>query len=159
MGLPTYSSFAQLTSDPVLQKSLAAIYGSIGNVDLFIGGLAENHAPGALVGPTFQAIIAAQFQALRDGDRFFWLNQKFDQRTTEMISQTTLADIIKRNTDITSLQENVFIAAPLPNHFRVSKPAGNVDNHGRKGCRSFSHEWRPVRLISSASFFAPPLRG
>jgi peroxidase len=98
-----------------------------------VGGLAEAHAPGALVGSTFQAIIARQFEALRSGDRFFWQNEKFDRNTVDMISNTSLADILKRNTDIAALQENVFIAAPLPNHVKTRRPTGIVDNHGRKG--------------------------
>src|SRR5262249_6784355 len=71
LGMPVYSSFVQLTPDPVLQGLYQTIYGTIDNVDLFMGGLAEPHAPGATVGPTFQAIIAEQFDALRTGDRFF----------------------------------------------------------------------------------------
>jgi peroxidase len=133
LGLAPYSSFAQLTSDPVLQKNLATVYGNIANVDLFMGGLAEDHVPGASVGPTFQVIIATQFQSLRAGDRFFWMNEKFNRETTDMISDTTLADIIKRNTDTTFLQEKVFLAAPIPTHAKVNRPAGRVDNHGRKG--------------------------
>ena len=112
MGCDAYQSFTQLTQDPVLQHHLKAIYGTIDKVDLFIGGLAEDHASGAMVGPTFQTIIARQFHALRAGDRFFWQNQGFDQATASMISQTTLAMIIQRNTDITNLQANVFIEAP-----------------------------------------------
>jgi peroxidase len=83
-----------------LQINLAKVYGKNGidNVDLFIGGLAESHASGALVGPTFQAIIADQFQALRAGDRFFWRNEGFDQQTARMIANTTLADLLRRNT-------------------------------------------------------------
>ena len=114
LGLKPYTTFAQLTPDPVLQKNFETVYGTINNVDLFMGGLAEPHAPGALVGPTFQKIIAGQFAWLRDGDRFFWLNQGFDPQTSAMIADTTLADIILRNTDTTSLQPNVFIEAPLP---------------------------------------------
>jgi peroxidase len=136
LGFKQYNSFAQLTTDPVLQKSLQAIYGSINNVDLFIGGLAEKHASGALVGPTFQAIIADQFQALRTGDRFFWLNQGFDSRTASMISNTTLADIMLRNTATPNLQANVFIEAPLPGRTAVQPHATQpavIDTHGRKG--------------------------
>ena len=69
LGFPPYHSFAELTPDPVLQQDLQSVYGDIDDVDLFIGGLAEVHAQGARVGPTFQAIIARQFAALRDGDR------------------------------------------------------------------------------------------
>jgi peroxidase len=70
IGLRRYNSFAELTADPVLQVNLQVVYGTIDNVDLFMGGLAENHVYDAVVGPTFQAIIARQFQALRAGDRF-----------------------------------------------------------------------------------------
>ena len=134
LGLEPYDSFAELTPDPVLQKNLQAVYGNIDNVDLFIGGLAENHAPGARVGPTFQAIIARQFHALRAGDRFFWMNEGFNQETVAMIANTTLADIIKRNTDTTNLQANVFIQSALPTHVKphVTPPAV-IDTHGRKG--------------------------
>ncbi len=90
IGLNPYSSFAELTSDPILQKNFEAIYGNVANVDLFMGGLAEKHASGAVVGPTFQKIIANQFEALRTGDRFFWLNQNFNPQLASAISSTTL---------------------------------------------------------------------
>jgi peroxidase len=136
LGFNRYNSFSQLTRDPVLQANLQSVYGNIDNVDLFIGGLAEDHAPGAEVGPTFQAIIAGQFRALRDGDRFFWLNQGFDRDTAEMIADTTLADLIKRDTDTTAnLQPNMFLqanlnAAHVPPHL---PPPDVVQTHGRHG--------------------------
>jgi peroxidase len=134
LRLKRYGSFAELTTDPVLQKNLQAVYGSIDNVDLFIGGLAEKHAAGAIVGSTFQAIIADQFQALRAGDRFFWQNQGFDQRTAAMIANTTLTEILKRNAATTNLQANVFVQSAFPTHVKphASTPAV-VDTHGRKG--------------------------
>jgi peroxidase len=134
LRLKRYGSFAELTTDPVLQKNLQAVYGSIDNVDLFIGGLAEKHATGAIVGSTFQAIIADQFQALRAGDRFFWQNQVFDQRTADMIANTTLAEILERNAATTNLQANVFVQSAFPTHVKphASTPAV-VDTHGRKG--------------------------
>jgi peroxidase len=117
LGMRPYSSFAELTPDPVLQTNLQSVYGNdINNVNLFIGGLAETHASGAIVGPTFQAIIADQFQALRAGDRFFWLNEGFDQGTARMIASTTLTTIMKRNTATPSLQANVFLQSPIPPH-------------------------------------------
>ena len=45
-------------------------------VELFVGGLAEDPASGgSMVGPTFQAIIAQQFENLADGDPLFYQNQ------------------------------------------------------------------------------------
>jgi len=119
LGLRKYASFAELTGDPVLQANLAVVYGNIGNVDLFIGGLAESHAPGAIVGPTFQAIIADQFDALRAGDRFFWPNEGFDPATAAMISQTTLGELLARDAGINNLQPNVFVEAALGIHRKI----------------------------------------
>ena len=114
LGIPPFNTFSQLTRDPILQNNLQSVYGDITNVDLFIGGLAENPVPGAEVGPTFQAIIAGQFRALRDGDRFYWENEGFDPNTMAMIANTSLADIVKRNTDTTAtLQPNLFLQAAL----------------------------------------------
>jgi peroxidase len=52
IGLQSYNTFADLTPDSVLQKNLQGVYGTIGKVDLFMGGLAESHAQGAVVGAT-----------------------------------------------------------------------------------------------------------
>jgi heme peroxidase len=98
-----------------------------------VGGLAESHAPGAIVGSTFQALIARQFHALKAGDRFFWQNEAFSQQAAFMISNTTLADIIKGNTNTPDLQKNVFIAAPLPTHIKPHVvPPSVINTHGRK---------------------------
>ena len=76
-------------------------------VDLWVGGLAENHVNGGSMGQTFTKIIADQFQRLRDGDRFFYMNQ-FHGAQLAAIQNTSLADIIARNTRTTNLQDNVF---------------------------------------------------
>jgi peroxidase len=135
LGLNPYSTIKQLTSDPVLAQALEkTYYGGIDQIDLFIGGLAEKHAPGANVGQTFQAIIEDQFEALRAGDRFFWQNERFDAATALMISDTTLANIIQRNTATPNLQANVFIQSALPTHHQphVAMPAVvNAPGHKR----------------------------
>jgi hypothetical protein len=114
LGLRPYTTFAQLTSDPVLQRNFQTVYGTVNNVDLFMGGLAEAHAPGARVGPTFQQIIWRQFENLRAGDRFFWQNQAFDPATAAMISHTTLTTLMLRDTDTTAtLPANLFLEATL----------------------------------------------
>ena len=111
LGLTPYTSFEQLSADPTVQDNLETAYGNIDNVDLFTGGLAEDHVAGADVGQTFQAIIGKQFAALRDGDRFFWENQAFDPSIRAIIANTTLGDIIERNTSTMVEQQNVFDAA------------------------------------------------
>jgi peroxidase len=130
LGMQPYRSFGEVTSDPILQANLQKVYGDVENLDLFIGGLAEDHAAGAKVGPTFQAVIARQFDALRSGDRFFWLNQGFDNATAAMIGNTTLSQIITRNTDSTNVRRNVFvISSPVPSNHVPIPP--NINTHGR----------------------------
>ncbi len=111
LGLPTYTDFDQITSDPTVAENLQKVFGTVDNIDLFIGGLAEEHASEAMVGSTFQAIIGQQFQNLRDGDRYWWQDQGFDQATTDKIAGTTLSDIILRNTDTNMAQPVAFVAA------------------------------------------------
>ena len=106
-GLPRITSFEQITSDKSVQASLAATYGSVDNIDLWIGGLAEDHLPNSSVGTTFTAILVDQFTRLRDGDRFWYENSLSDNLVRD-IRNTSLADIIRRNTGLTKLQEDVF---------------------------------------------------
>jgi peroxidase len=135
LGLAPHASFAALTGDKTLQGQFQALYGDIDQVDLFMGGQAERHADGAVVGETFQAILARQFHALRVGDRFFWANQGFDDDTAARIAQTTLSQVIKRNTDTLRVPLNAFIAEGdgERKHRNPRAPAGPIDNHGRLG--------------------------
>ena len=105
-GLQPYTSFAQISSDPTVQSELKQLYGNVNNVELFVGGLAENHLPGSSLGSTFTAIIADQFRRSRDGDPYFYQNQP--QLAQYGVNNVTLADIIARNTGLTNLQPNVF---------------------------------------------------
>ncbi len=106
-GLPAVTSFAQITPDTAVQTALQKTYGNVNNIDLWVGGLAEAHLPNSSVGPLFQRIIADQFQRLRDGDRF-WYERQFQGKELDQLRNTTLADIIRRNTTTTNLQDNVF---------------------------------------------------
>ena len=111
LGLSRYTSFSQITSEVRVAAQLQAIFGSVDNVDLFVGGLAENHLRGGMLGETFAAIIALQFENLRDGDRLFFENQGFTPQLMAQIENTTLATLILRDTDTDAIQQNVMIAA------------------------------------------------
>lgn len=80
-----------------------------GDINPFMAGLAENHVPGSDMGPLFTRILVDQFTRLRNGDRFFYLNDSFNNREQSILNQGgTLAKIIMGNTSITNLQQDVF---------------------------------------------------
>ena len=110
-GLEAYDSFADLTSDVELQQNLESLYGDINNVDLWVGLMAEDHVDGGSLGETATTIIADQFERLRDGDRLWYENVQSGDELRE-VDNTTLGDIIERNTNLDSLQANVFFFAP-----------------------------------------------
>lgn len=109
LGLRPYTDFSQITSDGATVAAMRTTYGSVDRVDLWLGGLAENHRPGAMVGQTFWEILRRQFEALRDGDRFWYQNQGFDQGTLQAIQRSSLAEVILRNTDTKHIQPDVFV--------------------------------------------------
>jgi hypothetical protein len=128
----TFTSAADINGNPVaigeadgttsvtrattLAARLRGVYGSVNNVDAFVGMISEPHLPGSEMGELQTAIWARQFQALRDGDRFFYGN---DQGLSTIKSQygidfhTTLGQVIARNTDLPAADINpdVFLVA------------------------------------------------
>ncbi|HLA59957.1 MAG TPA: peroxidase family protein, partial [Puia sp.] len=126
-GLPDYntvrkfytgrgvSNFSQITSDTTQVNILKKLYGDVNNIDLWIGILSEEHLPGTSVGLTMQRILKAQFAHLRDGDYYFYLGDPYLPITTRnMVSRTRFSDVIKRNSTLTSLQDNVFFTSECP---------------------------------------------
>lgn len=108
LGLPAKTSFADINHDPEIQTRLANAYESVDDIDLWVGGLAEAKQPGALVGELMVTVLKDQFEALRDGDRF-WYSRSLDRRLANELENTTLADIIRRNTDIgPEIDDDVF---------------------------------------------------
>jgi peroxidase len=119
-------TFGQITSDPNLAALLSTISnGNPNNIDAWVGMLAEDHAPGSSVGPTIRAIIASQFQRLRDGDRLFYRGDAaglyndigvLDPAIAAIVDLDTLrlSDILAWNSGASRLQANVFFAVPEP---------------------------------------------
>ncbi|MEY4135955.1 MAG: hypothetical protein RL205_83 [Actinomycetota bacterium] len=107
-GLPRVSSFREITPDGAVQRQLQQVYGTVDNIDLWVGGLAEKHVPGSSVGPLFQRIIVDQFTRLRDGDSH-WYQAVLNGRELGEIEGTHLSDVIRRNTSLTNVQSNAFI--------------------------------------------------
>ncbi|MCB1057556.1 MAG: peroxidase, partial [Acidobacteria bacterium] len=99
LGLRPYERFGQLNPDPKVVARLRAVYRRVEDIDAWVGGLAEAHAPGALVGPTWRRVLADQFRRLRDGDRF-WYQAYLPESWVKLVEDQNLARIIRRNTGI-----------------------------------------------------------
>jgi Animal haem peroxidase len=112
LGLPAVTSFAQVSSDPTVGQRLAAAYQTVDQVDLWLGGLCEDHLPGSLVGPLFHKIVRDEFLRVRDGDRLWYENGQFSPAELAELRATRLADVILRNTSIIRVQRDVFHVWP-----------------------------------------------
>ena len=113
-GLRPYRVFGQLNPDIDVFMRLLVLYRSVNWIDPWVGMLAEKPLDGALFGETVMKIMEVQFGALRDGDRFFYLNDPvLSEVEKEMIGNTRFSDIIMRNTNIDLMQTNVFYATDL----------------------------------------------
>jgi hypothetical protein len=128
-GLPRVTSFSQISSDPTVQAELKQLYGNVNNIDLWVGALAEDHVRGSSTGPLIRAALIDQFEQLRDGDRF-WYQRALDPDTERFVENTSLADVIARNTEIDNLQGNVFF-------FRLSISGTVYNDADRDGRRDF----------------------
>jgi hypothetical protein len=116
-GLGRVHDFAGISADAGVQSRLRAAYASVDDIDLWVGGLAEDPVAGAQVGPLVRAILIEQFRALRDGDRF-WYERALGGRELDRVRETRLADVIRRNTRIgREIPDDVFLVpeanAPL----------------------------------------------
>lgn len=108
LGLRAKRSFGEISSDPNIVAGLASVHDDVEQVDAWLGGLAEDHVPGALVGELIHAVLKEQFEALRDGDRH-WYELTLSRSEIDEVERTRLSDIIRRNTDIGSeLADDVF---------------------------------------------------
>ena len=98
-----------------LASRLAAIYGDVDALDPFTGMVSEEHLPGSELGELQHAMWAEQFAALRDGDRFFYLNDPVLDEIAQdhgITYRRTLRQVILDNSDVAGddLPANVFFA-------------------------------------------------
>jgi len=98
-------------------SNIKSVYQNPDDIDLYVGGLSESPSgDGGLLGPTFSFILGKQFQALKDGDRFFFTHTQGPQASglpidvQQMIMQRRLSDIMcDTTTTIPQLHSNVFL--------------------------------------------------
>ena len=127
-GLPPYDIFRNFCfrvfgqiSD--FENSLTLVrflrlYGTLETVDLWVGGLAEARLPESLLGSTFACIFGLTFQAVRNGDRFWYERGfTFTRAQRREIKRGTLSRVLCDNSDnMLTIQPDAF----LTNQTRVS---------------------------------------
>lgn len=138
-GLPDYNTarlfytgvparrFSDITSTDSLARELKDLYGNVNNVDLWVGVLAEDHLPNKSVGRTLNAMLKSQFEKLRDGDFYFYLNDPYmPDAIRNEIKNSKFSDVIKRNTQLTNILTNVFITDSCHNDEAAAAKAAPV---------------------------------
>jgi len=109
LGLTRITQWSEVIDDPNTITTLQNLYGGVDDVDPWVGMLAETAMPDKLFGPTVTAALTRQFSDLRDGDRFFYLGDpNLTSQEKSILSSTRLSDVIRRNTDVDIMQNNVF---------------------------------------------------
>ncbi len=113
-GLAPVTTFSDFTSTVEDNDVLNDLYPSVDHVDAWVGMMSEKHlGPNTIFGELSTRIIKEQFKVLRDGDRFYYENDiSFNNNEIEEIKNTTLFDVIMRNSQILLMQENLFLAMP-----------------------------------------------
>lgn len=111
LGLSPAVSFSDISSDVMVAERLELAYESVDNIDLWVGGMAEDKHGSSMLGELFYTLVKQQFEALRDGDRF-WYTNVLGREDREIIESLSLADIIRLNTSIDDeISDNVFIVS------------------------------------------------
>lgn len=113
-GLAPHTDFQSICSDTIVSGILEELYGDVNDIDPWVGMLAEDHMNSEILfGETIMAIMQQQFGDLRDGDRYYYeIDPALTEEEKDLIRNTTMRDIIMRNTNIDILQDNVFEAMP-----------------------------------------------
>jgi len=112
-GMQKANDFDELKEIPAdIREKLRNIYTHVDDIDVYVGGLAETHVEGGLVGPLFAHMMAAQFRDLKRGDRFYFENGAcetiFTPAQLDELKKVTLASLLCTCTDSTTVQRKPF---------------------------------------------------
>ena len=125
------TSVISATRASTLAARLQAMYGSVDEVDAFVGMVSEPHVAGTEMGELQLAIWEAQFSALRDGDRFFYGNDDLLEAILDEYGidyRRSLANVIGDNSDGDDIQQAAFIIVP-----ETGDDEGEGDEAGEAG--------------------------
>ena len=108
------------------EPCVAFMTGSSGlnDIDLWIGGLAENNTQfGTMLGTTFDYVFKNQIERLQESDRFYYLGRLAGLNLSVQIETNFFSDIIMRNTDVVSIPTDAFAVPTYTVNMAAAKPS------------------------------------
>ncbi|XP_055955583.1 peroxidase-like protein 3 [Patella vulgata] len=124
-GLPPYNTFRKFCNLPeannfnseqfekTARKPLKKTYKSVDDIDVFVGGMAEQNENGSVLGPLFNCILGRQFSDLKCGDSFWYetTDQKrgFSKNQLKAIKKVSLSKILCQVFNLAKIQKNPFL--------------------------------------------------
>jgi hypothetical protein len=118
LGLERVTNWSDISSDVDSQQKLASAYSDVDSIDAYIGIMAEDRLESSIYGETQQMLVLDQFQRVRDGDRFWYENDAELNSLTSEFNALRLSDIILRNSEIESIQCDIFFAESNASSFQ-----------------------------------------
>ena len=116
----------------------------LGNIDLWIGGLAEEQMPfGGMLGSTFNFVFENQLEKLQDGDRFYYLERTAGLNFNTELESNSFAKLIMANTNATHLPGAGVLDAGL--HARGRSRPKQFTGRGRGRPRRSGRATNPAR--------------
>jgi len=123
LGLPIKQSFEEICPIPEDAAMLESLYGTVYNIDPWVGMLAEARMPNSFIGETAMTIVGQQFLSLRDGDRFYYqIDPDLSVEEKAWIQQQRMSDIVRRNSGVQDIQDSAFVAEPVELATSVNEP-------------------------------------
>ncbi|RVE71729.1 hypothetical protein OJAV_G00054890 [Oryzias javanicus] len=111
----TTSELAEILGNFTLAHKFQLLYGTPHNIDVWVGAISEPALPGGRVGPLLSCLLAKQFRALRDGDRFWWERKGvFSSSQRDHLRTVSLSRIICDNSHITRVPVDPFSRTERP---------------------------------------------
>jgi Ca2+-binding RTX toxin-like protein len=133
LGAGAFDNWAAANPTLVTDERLAAIKQLYGNdftkFDAYVGVLLEEKLEGSQLGASATMLVAMQFAATRDGDRFWYENRFADEpEVLALIEESTMAGVIARTSGIEHVYRDAFLA-----HERISGTDGHDRLRGTDG--------------------------
>ena len=110
LGFEKISDWAEISDDAEVIERMNIAYPDIDNADPIMGMYAERHLDGSSLGESMHALITDQYLRLRDADPLYFENDPEIAPHAQYVYQSSLSEIILRNSEINLLQCDIMFA-------------------------------------------------